>query len=124
MSKLIHRRRSAVLAGLGTAAALSLLVACGGNSGGDGDTASKNKGVASIDSPSASGAGVSASAAAESGRPQLRLDTSEEEEARLWQVFSNCLYKHGVPGSRKPGSTGISVDADIDKYPDAYKACN
>lgn len=75
------RRRSAALAGLGTAVALSLLAACGDGSdgdgsggdgsGGDGDTASKDKGVASIDSPSANGAAVSASAAAEPGRSQL-----------------------------------------------------
>ena len=125
MSILTHRTRSAGLAGLGAAAALSLLVACGGGSGGGQDSAGKDKdnGVASINSPSASAGAASASATGESGRPQLRLDTSKEEAARLTQIFFDCLHEHGVPGGRKPGSTKISVDADIRKYPAAYKAC-
>lgn len=98
------------------------MVACGG-SGGDGNTASKDKGVASIDSPSAGDGAASASAAAESGRPQLRLDTSDEERAQLYQVWTNCLHDHGVPAGHKPGSTQWSIAGDINKYPAALSAC-
>ncbi|MDV9174927.1 hypothetical protein R6V09_33050 [Streptomyces sp. W16] len=122
MSKLTHRRRSAVLAGLGAAAALSLLAACGGSDG-DGGTASKDKGVVSINSPSASGTSASASAAAESGRPQLRVDSTDEERTRLYQVWTNCLHDHGVPAGHKPGSTEWSLSASTDKYPAALSAC-
>ncbi len=123
MSNLTHRSRSAVLAGLGAAAALALLAACGGGSGGDGDTASKGKGVASINSPSASGASASVSAAAESGRPQLRVDTTEAERGRLYQIWTDCLHDHGVPAAHKPGSTAWSLSGDIKKYPAATSAC-
>ena len=124
MSKLTHRNRSAVLAGLGAAAALSLLVACGGSDSG-GDSASKSKGVASIDSPSASGASASASASAakESGRPQLRVDSTDEERSRLYQIWTDCLHDHGVPAGHKPGSTAWSLAASPDKYPAAMTAC-
>jgi hypothetical protein len=122
MSKLTHRSRSAVLAGLGAAAALSLLVACGGSDSG-GDSASKGKGVASIDSPSASGASASASAAKESGRPQLRVDSTDEERTRLYQIWTDCLHDHGVPAGHKPGSTAWSLAASPDKYPAAVSAC-
>ncbi|WP_043671645.1 hypothetical protein [Streptomyces xylophagus] len=119
MSNLTHRRRSAALTGLGAAAALALLAACGG-----GHTESKDKqdkGVASIVTPSASGS-PTPDASPESGRPQLRLDTSPAEEARLNGIYLNCLRDHGVPGGYKPGSSqwfpggGSTKDA-------AYKAC-
>ncbi|MFE9598804.1 hypothetical protein [Streptomyces hokutonensis] len=122
MSKLTRRTRSAVLAGLGAAAALSLLVACGG-SGGHGGTASKDKDVVSINSPSASGASASASAAAESGRPRLRVDTTDAERTRLYQIWTDCLHDHGVPAGHKPGSTAWSIAGDITKYPAATTAC-
>ncbi|MFG2374916.1 hypothetical protein ACGFY9_25985 [Streptomyces sp. NPDC048504] len=123
MSKLTHRNRSAVLAGLGAAAALSLLVACGGSDSGGDSSASKGKGVASIDSPSASGASASASAAKESGRPQLRVDSTDEERTRLYQIWTNCLHDHGVPAGHKPGSTEWSLAASPGKYPAAMNAC-
>ncbi|MCX4903714.1 hypothetical protein [Streptomyces sp. NBC_00878] len=123
MSNLIHRRRSAVLAGVGTAAALSLLAACGGGSGGDGNTSSEDKGVASLDSPSAGGGSSTASADADAGRPQLRLDTSEAERARLTGIYFDCLHEKGVPGGRKPGASHFSPAGDAAKYPAAYKAC-
>ncbi|MEV5531311.1 hypothetical protein [Streptomyces prunicolor] len=118
MSNLTHRIRAAALTGLGTAAALSLLVACG-----DGDTAAKDKGVASLKSPSASAGSASASATSESGRPQLRLDTTDAERGRLYGIWTDCLHDHGVPAGHKPGSTAWSLAGDIRKYPAATRAC-
>ncbi|MCX4903713.1 hypothetical protein [Streptomyces sp. NBC_00878] len=121
--------RSTAVLGTGTLVALSLLTACGGGTGGSGggSGASDDDGVASIASPSTgtspSGASPSTGTDPDTGRPQLRLDTSDAETARLNQIFFRCLYEQGVPGGTKPGSTGISVNADIRKYPAAYKAC-
>lgn len=122
MSNLTHRRRSAALTGLGAAAALALLAGCGG-----GHTASKDKqdkGVASIVTPSASGG--SASPSADTGRPQLRLDTSDAEKERLSFIYLDCLRDHGVPGGYKPGSSqwfpGGSGGSST-KDAGAYKAC-
>ncbi|MGW0832352.1 hypothetical protein [Streptomyces prunicolor] len=123
MPNLTQRIRAAALTGLGTAAALSLLVACGDGSGGDGNSAAKDTGVASIETPRTSGATASASAGAESGRPQLRLDTTDAERARLYQIWTNCLHDHGVPAGHKPGSTEWSLSASTDKYPAALSAC-
>jgi len=38
----------------------------------------------------------SASAAADGQRPQLRLDTTDEERDRLFAVYNDCLVAHGV----------------------------
>ncbi|WP_327399913.1 hypothetical protein OG194_06665 [Streptomyces sp. NBC_01288] len=102
MSKLTQRRRSAVLVGAGAAAALCLLVACGGGGGG---AASDDHGVASVSSPAAKGGSARPDADDASGRPQLRLDTSRQEQDRLTFVYLDCLRDHGVPGGRKPGSS-------------------
>ncbi|MFI6406831.1 hypothetical protein [Streptomyces sp. NPDC050548] len=123
MSKLTHQRRSALGAGLAAAAALSLLSACGGGSGGDGSSASKDTGVASIETPKANAGAASASAEAETGRPQLRLDSTDEERARLYAVWTQCLHDQGAPTGHKPGSTAWSIAGDLDKYPAATKAC-
>ncbi|MBK3563354.1 hypothetical protein [Streptomyces sp. MBT62] len=124
MSKLTHRRRSAALAGMAATAALTLLSACGGGSGGDGEAAAKDTGVASIETPKAGGATVSASAAAESGRPQLRLDTSEAEQTRLTGIYFDCLRDHGAPGGYKPGSKQWYPGGGSDKITSAArKAC-
>lgn len=118
MSKRTSRRRSATLAAV---AALTLLSACGGGSGGNGKTAAKDTGVASIKTPKSSGASASASAAAESDRPQIRLDTSYAETDRLWGVFWDCLRDQGVPGGHK-GSQFVPDGKESD-HPAAYRAC-
>lgn len=118
MSNLTPRRRSAALAGLGTAAALSLLAACGG----DGHTESKDKGVASITRPSVSRS-PTPDASSESGRPQLRLDTSPAEQERLTGIYLNCLRDHGVPGGYKPGSRQWYPGGSPGRNSAARKAC-
>lgn len=102
--------------------ALPFLAACGGGSGGDGNTASQDKGVASIAKPSASGS-QTPDASSESGRPQLRLDTSPAEEARLRGIYFDCLRDHGVEGGYKSGSSQWYPSGSSDENPAAVKAC-
>ncbi|WP_427918514.1 hypothetical protein [Streptomyces sp. cg40] len=124
MAKLTHRRRSAAVAGVVATAALAFLSACGGGSGGDGKPVAADKGVASIETPKASAATASESAAAESGRPQLRLDTSEAEQTRLTGVYLDCLRDHGAPGGYKPGSKQWYPGGGSDRTTSAArKAC-
>ena len=53
---------------------------------------------------------ASSAPAAGPGRPQLRLDTSDEEAQRFWTAYDDCLVAHGVkvnpvdqPGPAGPG---------------------
>ncbi|MCX4906915.1 hypothetical protein [Streptomyces sp. NBC_00878] len=96
---------------------LLVLTACGG-SGGD-ETASGTKEVASLPSsgaPSASasaskGGGGSDEAETSSGRPQMRLDMTDQERQVLIYAWNACLVKHGAhytkpverEGPKKPG---------------------
>ncbi|MEU8887156.1 hypothetical protein [Streptomyces sp. NPDC048442] len=97
---------------------LSLLTGCGGGGGGTGDSAKGAEGksdVASLDkgdkgdkgkdAGAGEGGGASEEAkspeqakrdAAESGRPQRRLDTSDEEDQRMWNTYNACLKDNGV----------------------------
>ncbi|MDV7216796.1 hypothetical protein [Streptomyces prunicolor] len=105
---------------------LPVPAACGGGSGGGGSTAATDDSAASIAGPVASGGSSKASAGTDSGtgRPQLRLDTSEAEKARPAAVFFACLHDKGVPSAHKPGQgdrwfpKGVSTD-----HPAAWKAC-
>ncbi|MFK4105120.1 hypothetical protein ACI2L1_34655 [Streptomyces sp. NPDC019531] len=102
--------------------ALVALTGCGG--GGSGGGEANDDGVASINDPSGSGASAKATADADSGRPQLRLDTSDEEATRLFAVWTACLHDKGVPGGHKPGAGDTwFVSEPAAKYPAQYKAC-
>ncbi|WP_435599951.1 hypothetical protein [Streptomyces sp. C10-9-1] len=89
------RHRRLVATALGTAAFL-LPTACS-----SGEGKSEEAGVASISEPapkattSAGGSGASAGASLDSQRPQLRLDSSKEEVARLYNAWASCLEQHG-----------------------------
>ncbi|MET7487259.1 hypothetical protein [Streptomyces sp. NPDC005538] len=97
--------------------ALVALTGCGGGK-------AKDDGVASINDPSGSGASAKASADTDSGRPQLRVDTSDEEATRLFAVWTACLHDKGVPGAHKPGAGNTwFIDGPATKYPAQYKAC-
>ncbi|MFI6338751.1 hypothetical protein [Streptomyces sp. NPDC050535] len=59
----------------------------------------------------------------DAGRPQLRLDTSEEEETRLFNVWSACIHDHGVP-MQAIVKDGKDVPEQSQRaYPAAAKAC-
>ncbi|MFK3982849.1 hypothetical protein ACI2K4_21035 [Micromonospora sp. NPDC050397] len=128
-------RRIVRLPVLRTAAVLLtcvVLSACGGaktetkSSGGSGEIASL---VTSSPTNSASGG----QKAADTGRPQLRLDMSEEEEERLWTLYNICLRDHGVavirrgegePGAVNPDGSLNPLSMDQSGEPkEAYVAC-
>lgn len=69
-------------------AAVISLSACGSEGGDASDTGD----VASIAAPSA---GASSAAAAGQGRPQQRLDSTDEEVHQLRQVWYQCMKDHG-----------------------------
>ncbi|MFY1619851.1 hypothetical protein [Micromonospora sp. WMMD736] len=101
----------------------TVLAGCGGeksDAGGAADVASLA--TASV-TPSAS-----ASGAATIGRPQLRLDTTDEEENRLWYAYHLCLRDNGVQENkgRSAGATGDGPGLSLDQSGEpkaAYVAC-
>ena len=92
--------------------ALTLLAACSRTE------ASPPPQVASLPSASASPASTSTPPpSGESERPQLRLDTSKEEENRIWAAYTDCKAAHGAP---------VVMGGDQGKSPNeaaATKAC-
>ncbi|KUL33751.1 hypothetical protein [Actinoplanes awajinensis] len=59
-------------------------------------------------------------------RPQLRLDTSDEESDRLWTIYDDCLVAHGVKANPvdQPGPAGPGRRLDQSGEPkSAYTAC-
>jgi hypothetical protein len=76
--------------------------------------------VATISSPSPS----ASSPATASGRPQLRLDTSDEERRRLYLAYDDCLVGHGVKVLvTMPGPDGGRRLDDSGEPKSAYLAC-
>ncbi|MFF5500049.1 hypothetical protein [Streptomyces aquilus] len=108
---------------LGVAALLSgalLLTGCGEST----DDNPEPRKVASLESGTPTGK-PSASVApdAESGRPQLRLDSSDAERDHYWHLYATCLKDHGHKMLPQRGPD--SVD-DTDQSPTARaatKAC-
>ncbi|MFI6640016.1 hypothetical protein [Streptomyces sp. NPDC050504] len=146
----IHKRgarRRAAGGALGAAALLLTLAACGGgdgDGGGDGGgtkAATDGRGdVASIEKPAGKDAGKDAGkgtgkdgapapgrtrsdgTTSDEGRPQLRLDTSDEESNRLWQRYMRCLKDNGVEMLEING--GLAIADQYGKEPAAaYKKC-
>ncbi|MGW2211915.1 hypothetical protein [Streptomyces sp. NPDC001781] len=114
-------------------AVLTVTLITGCSSGGDAE--SKKDGVVSVtESVGDAEGGVTGSPVAEdsdSGRPQIRLDTTQIEEVRMYQGYLRCLKDHGVPipskGSKMPEADpgtlwfpGIDVAKE---RPEAEKAC-
>ncbi|WP_328783600.1 hypothetical protein OHT68_36030 [Streptomyces canus] len=116
------RSRSVALAALGVVA-ISALPACGGGSSGAGKAGDTD--VASISSPAASAGSAGPSADPDSGRPQLRLDGSEEEHRKLNNAWVSCLQDHGVKTYTK-GSAGaewIFRGVNASDFPASAKVC-
>ncbi|GIF70336.1 hypothetical protein Ais01nite_83710 [Asanoa ishikariensis] len=97
------------------------LTGCGGAPGADNGTE-----VATLTTPDVK---VSASdAATDGGRPQLRLDSTDEEENALWQAYNVCLFEHGVKKNegRSAGAVGDGGGLSLDQSGEpkaAYVAC-
>lgn len=105
----------AILSTAVCAVALVALAACSdspSSSKGDG-AKSGDASVASIPSASST-AGSSAKVATDpdAGRPQIRLDSSDEEINRLNDVYGKCLMSHGAPGLKvRPDSAAAKACA-------------
>ncbi|MFD9812112.1 hypothetical protein [Streptomyces sp. NPDC059080] len=110
--------------------AATVLTACGAD--GDGAKAAKD-GVSTLESGSPSAAGKSGSSEAsktDSRRPQLRMDSSDEERDRLGDAYNACLQAHGVPmNTKRAALAGAKQAAPLygmekeTKYKSAFDAC-
>lgn len=95
------------------AAGLMVLTACGGVGGNDdADKGGGKDEVASLNSPSAGGGSSDASASADpdAGRPQIRLDSTNEEVNRMYDAWQACLKEHGAAPEkykRKPDDPSV-----------------
>ncbi|WP_253209285.1 hypothetical protein [Streptomyces niphimycinicus] len=125
-------RKTKTAALLWATAALSLaLTACGGGSG-----VKTDKGVDSIESE-APAAGGKADPDHREGkkdvtadRPQLRMDSSQEERDRLGDAYNACLEAHGVPMNHERAklagakqASPVQDPAVVKKHQAGYDAC-
>ncbi|MGW3151821.1 hypothetical protein ACWDG1_45940 [Streptomyces sp. NPDC001177] len=95
-----------------TAVALGLS-GCG-DSGGSG----KKDDVASLQQDSKKPAASASSA--DQGRPQLRLDSTDDEARALWNTYFSCVKDHGGKVWQKGGGLMGSIAG---QPPEAIKAC-
>ncbi|MFD8386931.1 hypothetical protein ACFV2X_52080 [Streptomyces sp. NPDC059679] len=112
------------------ALAVTLITGCS-----EGDAESKDDGVVSVPETGGGGKGGATKSPvaddSDSGRPQLRLDTTDIEEIRMYQGYLRCLKDHGVPlppkGSKMPEADPGTLwfpGMDVAKErPEAEKAC-
>ncbi len=111
--------------------AATVLTACG--AGGDTGVKGAKDGVSTLESGSPAPSGksdTSASAKTDSRRPQLRMDSTEEEIDKLDNAYNACLQSHGVPMNTKRAELAGAKQAapmqgkDITtKYKPAFDAC-
>jgi hypothetical protein len=113
MVKLFHR--TALFTSVGVAGLL-LLTACGGAGGGDTDKGGKDE-VASLNTPAASGRSAKAGADPDAGRPQIRLDSTQDDVNRMWDGWTACLKEHGVDKTYKGHPDAPGVKACTGKLP-------
>ncbi len=116
-------RRGRVLGAVVLLSGALLLTGCGDSRGSDGN-GSTQRDVASLQSGApADKASASAAPSADDGRPQLRLDSSEQERDHYWHIYATCLKDHGhkmlpVRGPDSIDDTDQSATAKA-----AQKAC-
>jgi hypothetical protein len=99
-------------------ATVLLLAACGGG----GSAPQSPPRVASLQSPGETVASASATADPDSQRPQLRVDSSEEERLRLNNAWTSCLKNEGVPTYQK--AAWLFPGKGEDEFPAAFKTCH
>ncbi|MEV0225704.1 hypothetical protein [Streptomyces sp. NPDC050704] len=110
--------------------AVTLLTGCSG-----GDAEGQGDGVVSVPESDGGGKGGSTKSPAaddsESGRPQIRMDTTQVEEVRMYQGYLRCIKDRGVsvgsPGNKMPEADPESLwfpGIDVAKErPEVEKAC-
>ncbi|MFE1518988.1 hypothetical protein ACFW9I_19510 [[Kitasatospora] papulosa] len=126
-----HTIRARTLAvGLAVAAALALTACGGGAESGSGKSVDSLETGAPTGKNAAPKGGDSGDAAVEAKRPQLRLDTSEEEQSRFTDAYNACLQAHDVPMNTERAAAAGAKQAgpkvsekDYPKYQAAYDAC-
>ncbi|MGW3591317.1 hypothetical protein [Streptomyces fungicidicus] len=118
----------------GAVIAVALLAGCSGAGGNEGpgvDSVDGSTGTAEKSESRRGDGANSESGDSESGRPQLRMDTSTLEELRMSQGYFQCLKDQGVKVS-KGGSKLEGGDPDLlwwpngdmaVDHPDAEKKC-
>ncbi|MFG1651171.1 hypothetical protein ACGFIE_14700 [Micromonospora sp. NPDC049275] len=113
---------------VGLATLTLITTALGGCGGAESDDAARTADVASLATGSAAPT-ASASGGTATGRPQLRLDMTEEEEERFWYTYQVCLRDNGVKelkersaGAAAGGKRIISLDQSGEPKA-AYVAC-
>ncbi|WP_159775412.1 hypothetical protein [Streptomyces sp. HM190] len=118
-------RRHRVLGATVLVCGALLLTGCGGSDDADGKGPAQRD-VASLhddgDAP-ASRATDRATPPSDNDRPQLRLDSSEEEKNRYWHIYAMCLKDHGhrMLPARGPDSVDDTDHSATAKA--ATKAC-
>jgi hypothetical protein len=96
-SRRLTRRaaRGSLLIAVG-ATAMAVLTACGGGSGGTDDGGKAGGGeVASLPSSGTAGRSAKATTDPDSGRPQIRLDMTQDDIDRLQDAWLACLKEKG-----------------------------
>ncbi|MFJ9007913.1 hypothetical protein [Streptomyces canus] len=121
-----HQRIFGVIAVLGAV----LLTGCGSGGADEeqgiaslGETGSGASRTSAADAESSPGTSTGSPESAGTERPQLRLDSTDEERDRYWHVYASCLKDHGHRMNTVRGPD--SVD-DTDNSPTAKaaeKAC-
>ncbi|MFE7312378.1 hypothetical protein ACFU7T_04575 [Streptomyces sp. NPDC057555] len=114
--------------------AATVLTACGAGDGGGVKAAGDAKGgVSTLEtgSPAPGGKpGAPTSTKVDSRRPQLRMDSSEEEINRLDDAYHACLQSHGVPMNTERAklagakqASPVQGEGITKKYKPAFDAC-
>ncbi|MFE1511043.1 hypothetical protein [Streptomyces sp. NPDC058726] len=101
---------------MATGATFALASGCSGASEGDAAGARDSE-VASVASGKPGGDKKEAADKSEAGRPQIRLDTTIEEEVRMYQGYLRCLKDHGVDIGRAGGKGGDQIDPNSLWFP-------
>ncbi|MEW2117858.1 hypothetical protein AB0945_22255 [Streptomyces sp. NPDC005474] len=87
--------RGALLVAVGTTA-ITVLTACGGGSGGADDSGKAGGGdVASLPSSGTGGGSAKATTNPDAGRPQIRLDNTQDDINRMMEAWTSCLEEKG-----------------------------
>ncbi|KUO09787.1 hypothetical protein AQJ58_22280 [Streptomyces sp. DSM 15324] len=92
------------------ATAIAVLTACGGSAGTDDGGKAGGGDVASLPSSGTAGGSATATTDPDAGRPQIRLDSSQDDRNRMMAAWEACLKEKGGPNAlleykKKDGKT-------------------